>query len=68
MSVYVNFLISIGVDLGLLGVKLKKLFELVIGVFEIKVEIFVWKLVVIIVWKLVKKVRVMFFNLFKGFT
>lgn len=55
MSVYVNFLIDIGVDLGLLGVKLKKLFELVIGVFEIKVEIFVWKLVVIIVWKLVKK-------------
>lgn len=55
MSVYVNFLINIGVDLGLLGVKLKKLFELVIGVFEIKVEIFVWKLVVIIVWKLVKK-------------
>ena len=41
VSVHVNFLTNTGVDSGSLGTKLKKLLELVIGAFEIKVEIFV---------------------------
>lgn len=68
VSAHVNFLTSTGVDSGSLGAKLKKLLELVIGAFEIKVEIFVWKSAATTVWKLVKKARAMFFNLFKGLT
>lgn len=41
VSAHVNFLTNTGVDSGSLGAKLKKLLELVIGAFEIKVEIFV---------------------------
>lgn len=55
VSAHVNFLTDTGVDSGSLGAKLKKLLELVIGAFEIKVEIFVWKSVATTVWKLVKK-------------
>lgn len=41
VSAHVNFLTNTGVDSGSLGAKLKKKLELVIGAFEIKVEIFV---------------------------